>query len=245
MPATPRPAASSPTPRTSSAPRSPRSRRASKRSSANNLNGPSATASKPQSLATANVSAASSTTSSDSPAWKPAPAESQVDLAAIARPLVDDARSRAPRAAITLSANGGATVRGDPDALERVLRNLIDNALAAIDPTGRIDVQLHRRRRLRPERSSPTTDPAYPNTRSNASSNASSDSTPANPVTALASPSPVASRSNTTATSPVSQRATVPASGSEFPSTSESALAQTTSWSRRALRARTSSSSRG
>ena len=34
---------------------------------------------------------------------------------------------------------------GDPDALERVLRNLIDNALAAIQPTGRIDVQLRRR----------------------------------------------------------------------------------------------------
>ena len=33
---------------------------------------------------------------------------------------------------------------GDPDALERVLRNLIDNALAAIQPTGRIDVQLQR-----------------------------------------------------------------------------------------------------
>jgi two-component system, OmpR family, sensor kinase len=35
-------------------------------------------------------------------------------------------------------------VRGDPDGLERVLRNLIDNALAAIQPTGRIDVQLRR-----------------------------------------------------------------------------------------------------
>ena len=33
---------------------------------------------------------------------------------------------------------------GDPDALERVLRNLIDNALTAIQPTGRIDVQLRR-----------------------------------------------------------------------------------------------------
>jgi signal transduction histidine kinase len=35
-------------------------------------------------------------------------------------------------------------VRGDPDALERVLRNLIDNSLAAIQPTGRIDVRLQR-----------------------------------------------------------------------------------------------------
>jgi len=35
-------------------------------------------------------------------------------------------------------------VYGDPDALERVIRNLIDNGLAAIQPTGRIDVQLRR-----------------------------------------------------------------------------------------------------
>lgn len=68
----------------------------------------------------------------------------QVDLVAIAGALVDDARSRAPHATITLSPNGSATVRGDPDALDRVLRNLIDNALVAIDPTGRIDVRLSR-----------------------------------------------------------------------------------------------------
>jgi signal transduction histidine kinase len=36
-------------------------------------------------------------------------------------------------------------VSGDPDALERVLRNLIENALAAIKPNGQIDVQLRRR----------------------------------------------------------------------------------------------------
>jgi signal transduction histidine kinase len=35
-------------------------------------------------------------------------------------------------------------VRGDPDALERVLRNLIDNALAAIQPAGVIEVRLQR-----------------------------------------------------------------------------------------------------
>ena len=72
------------------------------------------------------------------------PTRTTVDLATIARPLVEDAHTRAPHATITLNADHDATVRGDPDGLERVLRNLIDNALAAIQPTGRIDVQLRR-----------------------------------------------------------------------------------------------------
>jgi two-component system OmpR family sensor kinase len=72
------------------------------------------------------------------------PTRTPVDLATIARPLVEDARARSPRAEISLNADDDATVRGDPDALERVLRNLIDNALAAIQPTGRIDVHLRR-----------------------------------------------------------------------------------------------------
>jgi signal transduction histidine kinase len=59
--------------------------------------------------------------------------------------LVADAQVRAPHATITLSTDDDTTVYGDPDALERVLRNLIDNALAAIQPTGRIEVQLRRR----------------------------------------------------------------------------------------------------
>jgi signal transduction histidine kinase len=73
------------------------------------------------------------------------PTRALVDLAAIARPLVEDAKERAPHAAITLDAVGDTTLRGDPDAIERVLRNLIDNALTAIRPAGRIDVQLRRR----------------------------------------------------------------------------------------------------
>jgi signal transduction histidine kinase len=67
------------------------------------------------------------------------------DLVTIARPLIEDARLRAPRATITLNVDGDATVRGDPDALDRVLRNLVENALAAINPSGRIDVELRRR----------------------------------------------------------------------------------------------------
>ena len=70
------------------------------------------------------------------------PTRTPVDLVSIAGPLLEHAQTRAPHAAITLSADNDTTVRGDPDALERVLRNLIDNAQAAIGPTGRIDVQL-------------------------------------------------------------------------------------------------------
>jgi two-component system, OmpR family, sensor kinase len=72
------------------------------------------------------------------------PTRTPVDLATIARPLVEDARARAPHAAIALSADDETTVNGDPDALERVLRNLIDNALAAIQSTGRVDLELRR-----------------------------------------------------------------------------------------------------
>jgi len=72
------------------------------------------------------------------------PNRTRVDLATVARPLVEDARTRSPRAEISLSVDADATVRGDTDALERVLRNLIDNALAAIEPTGRVDVHLRR-----------------------------------------------------------------------------------------------------
>jgi signal transduction histidine kinase len=72
------------------------------------------------------------------------PTRTPTDLATIARPLVEHAQARAPHATITLNADTNATVNGDPDALERVLHNLIDNALAAIQPTGRIDVQLQR-----------------------------------------------------------------------------------------------------
>jgi signal transduction histidine kinase len=72
------------------------------------------------------------------------PTRTAVDLATIARPLVENAHARVPHAAISLDADADSIVRGDPDALERVLRNLIDNALAAIQPTGRVDVHLKR-----------------------------------------------------------------------------------------------------
>jgi signal transduction histidine kinase len=70
------------------------------------------------------------------------PTRTPTDLASIARPLLEHAQARAPRATITLYADSDTTVHGDPDALERVLGNLIDNALATIQPTGRINLQL-------------------------------------------------------------------------------------------------------
>jgi signal transduction histidine kinase len=73
------------------------------------------------------------------------PTRAPADLASIARPLLESARARVPDATITLRADNDTTVCGDADALERVLRNLIDNAVAAIQPTGRIDVHLQRR----------------------------------------------------------------------------------------------------
>ena len=50
------------------------------------------------------------------------PTRTPVDLATIARPLVEDARTLAPRAAITLDADSDTIVRGQPDTLERVFR---------------------------------------------------------------------------------------------------------------------------
>jgi signal transduction histidine kinase len=73
------------------------------------------------------------------------PTRTAVELGTIAHPLIEDARTRAPAAAITLSADDDTTVNGDPDALERVLRNLIDNALAATRSTGLVEVQIQRR----------------------------------------------------------------------------------------------------
>jgi len=73
------------------------------------------------------------------------PTRRAVDLADIVRPLIDDACTEAPGATITLTAEEDSTVSGDPDALERLLRNLIDNAVAAIQPTGHVGVELRRR----------------------------------------------------------------------------------------------------
>jgi two-component system OmpR family sensor kinase len=59
----------------------------------------------------------------------PAVPYAEVDLAALARDAVDDARATAPGRAIVLHASGPATVSGDAHQLRQVLGNLLRNAL--------------------------------------------------------------------------------------------------------------------
>ncbi|HEY2656211.1 MAG TPA: HAMP domain-containing sensor histidine kinase [Solirubrobacteraceae bacterium] len=72
------------------------------------------------------------------------PTRVPIDLGPVAGQLVQGARARAPHATITLHTDDDTIVYGNPEALERTLQNLIDNALAAIGPTGQIEVQLRR-----------------------------------------------------------------------------------------------------
>jgi two-component system, OmpR family, sensor kinase len=57
------------------------------------------------------------------------PTREDVDLAALARDAVDDARAMAPDREIDVSANGGTMLLGDPHQLRQVLGNLLRNAL--------------------------------------------------------------------------------------------------------------------
>ena len=66
-----------------------------------------------------------------------------VDLAQIGEAVVIETRPRTP-ASISIAHNGPALVVGDPDALTRVLRNLIDNAVHAAGDDGSIAVEVQR-----------------------------------------------------------------------------------------------------
>ena len=67
-------------------------------------------------------------------------AHADVDLAALARDAVDDARARAPDRPISAAADGPAIVRGDADRLRQVLGNLVGNALVHTPPGTAVEV---------------------------------------------------------------------------------------------------------
>lgn len=97
-----------------------------------------------------------------------------------------------------------ALVSGDPDSLERVLRNLIENALAAIRPNGQIDVHL-RRRNGYAEAHFADDGPGVPEAERQRIFERFVRLDPRSPATAWVSPSPAASPSSTTATSPATR----------------------------------------
>jgi signal transduction histidine kinase len=66
-----------------------------------------------------------------------------VDLAQIGEAVVAETRSRTPTS-ISIAHDGPALVTGDPEALTRVLRNLIDNAVRAAGDDGSIALELQR-----------------------------------------------------------------------------------------------------
>ena len=68
------------------------------------------------------------------------PVRTPVDVAAIARDAVDDARATAPERPFELDAEPGATVLGDPGELRQVLANLLRNAVVHTPPASAVDV---------------------------------------------------------------------------------------------------------
>ncbi|WP_354699159.1 hypothetical protein DSM112329_04867 [Paraconexibacter sp. AEG42_29] len=65
-----------------------------------------------------------------------------VDLAALARDAIDDARATAPDRPITLTVSGDSVVSGDPHQLRQVYGNLLRNALVHTGPTVAIHVSV-------------------------------------------------------------------------------------------------------
>ncbi len=66
-----------------------------------------------------------------------------VDLTRVSESLVTETRARTP-ASISIAHSGEAMVIGDPDALARALRNLLDNAVRAGGDDGTIRLELQR-----------------------------------------------------------------------------------------------------
>jgi two-component system OmpR family sensor kinase len=68
----------------------------------------------------------------------------EVDVAALARDAVDDARATAPQRAIELHSRGPVVASGQPDQLRQVLANLLRNALVHTPEGSGIDVSVAR-----------------------------------------------------------------------------------------------------
>jgi two-component system OmpR family sensor kinase len=68
----------------------------------------------------------------------------EVDLTALSRDAVDDARATAPEREVTLHADGPTTVLGERDQLRQVLANLMRNALVHTPEATPIEVSVAR-----------------------------------------------------------------------------------------------------
>ena len=67
----------------------------------------------------------------------------EVDLAQVTESVVSETRNRSP-AQISVSHTGPAVAIGDPDAITRAVRNLVDNAVRAGGDDGQVLVELQR-----------------------------------------------------------------------------------------------------
>src|SRR5579875_1531384 len=65
-----------------------------------------------------------------------------LDLTEVAAAVIDEALSQPEHPDIRLAHSGPAPVRGDPDALGRAIRNLLDNAIAAAGADGHVTVSV-------------------------------------------------------------------------------------------------------
>ena len=72
------------------------------------------------------------------------PVRREVDVAALARDAIDDARVTAPERPFELHADGDAMVVGDPHQLRQVLGNLVRNALVHTPPGTPIEIAVAR-----------------------------------------------------------------------------------------------------
>ena len=71
-------------------------------------------------------------------------AREPVDVGVVAARAAAEATEHLPGATVEVESDDSAIVLGDPDALARALRNLVDNAITAAGPPGRVSVSVER-----------------------------------------------------------------------------------------------------